>query len=317
MADRIQDMRLFRLVVQTGSLSTAGRQLGLSPATMSGRIKAMEEHYRVPLLKRSTRGLSTTPEGQYLFENSVSILDDVESLDRAIRGGQADLQGSIGITCPMDLGRQYVSELVSEFVRENPGITFRIIFSDQILNFVDRGLDVAIRWGNLPDSSLVARPLGSDRQVVCASPGYLEQHGSPHSLDDLQKHNCLIQLRADYPVDRWRFMQDGFSTSVQVKGDRMTNDGYILRQWALSGLGLIWKNAWEVGADVGGGRLIPVLEDYHLPAARFHLLTDGSKRLTFRVKAFVEFAVKYFRQLEEPSKHLVSSRSVHLLDPVI
>lgn len=317
MADRIQDMRLFRLVVQTGSLSTAGRQLGLSPATMSGRIKAMEEHYRVPLLKRSTRGLSTTPEGQYLFENSLSILEEVETLDRAIRGGHADLQGSIGVTCPIDLGRQYVSGLVDAFVAKNPGITFRIIFSDQVLNFVDRGLDVAIRWGNLPDSSLVARGLGNDRPVVCGSPTYFERHGMPRTLEDLQKHNCLVQLRADFPVDRWRFMQDGFTTSVQVRGDRMTNDGYILRQWALSGFGLIWKNAWEVGADVQAGRLIPVLEDYHLPAARFHLLTDGTKGLTFRVKTFVDFTVDYFKKMDEPARHLVASRSVHLLDPVI
>ncbi|WP_420997959.1 LysR family transcriptional regulator [Cupriavidus sp. 30B13] len=310
-------MRLFRLVVQTGSLSTAGRQLGLSPAAMSGRLKAMEEFYGAPLLKRSTRGLSTTPEGQYLFENSQGILDEVESLDRAIKGGHADLRGTIGITCPIDLGRQYVSQLVDAFVAENPGVTFRIIFSDQVLNFVDRGLDVAIRWGNLPDSSMVARPLGDDRPVACCSPAYLDKHGAPRTPDELRSHNCLIQLRADFPLDRWRFMQDGFATSVQVRGNRMTNDGYILRQWAISGLGLIWKGAWEVGADIVASRLVPVLEDHHLPATRFHLLTDGSKRLTVRVKSFVDFAVQYFKQMEEPARHLVASRSAHLLDSVL
>ena len=317
MADRIHDMRLFRLVVQTGSLSTAGRQLGLSPAAMSGRLKGMEGHYGVPLLKRTTRGLSTTPEGQYLFENSVNILDEVESLDRAIKAGHAGLEGTIGVTCPIDLGRQYMSQLVNAFIAENPDVTFRITFSDQVLNFVDRGLDIAIRWGSLPDSSMVARPLGNDRPVVCCSPDYLERHGTPRTLDDLRHHNCLIQLRADFPLDRWRFMQDGFSTSVQVKGNRMTNDGYILRQWAVSGLGLVWKGAWEVGADIEANRLVPVLEDYHLPAERFHLLTDGSKRLTVRVKTFVDFAVQYFKQMEEPARHLVAARSAHLLDSVV
>lgn len=317
MADRIQDMRLFRLVVQTGSLSTAGRQLGLSPAAMSGRLKAMEEHYGAPLLKRSTRGLSTTPEGQYLFENSLTIIDDVESLDRAIKGGHADLQGTIGITCPIDLGRQYISQLIDAFIAENPGVIFRINFSDQVLNFVDRGLDIAFRWGNLPDSSMVARPLGNDRPVVCCSPDYIEKHGAPRTLDELRSHNCLILLRADFPLDRWRFMQDGFATSVQVKGNRMTNDGYALRQWAVAGLGVMWKGAWEVGADVKVGRLIPVLEDYHLPAQRFHLMTDGSKRLTVRVKTFVEFTVQYFKQMEEPARHLVTSHSSHLLDSVL
>lgn len=307
MVDRLQDMRLFRLVVQTGSLSTAGRQMGLSPAAMSGRLKAMEEFYGLRLLKRNTRSLSPTAEGQLLFENALKILEEVDALDSIIKNGHSDLLGTIGLTCPTDLGRQWVSQLVDAFLCENPHVSIRLFFTDRILDFVESGSDIAIRFGDLPDSSLIARSLGVDRPMVCCSPEYLQRHGAPLTPEDLHQHNCLVQLRADFALDRWTFMKDGVSTTVQVKGNRLANDGFTLRQWAVQGLGVIWKSVWEVADDIQAKRLIPLLEDYQCSTAGFHLLTEGGKKLPLRVKSFVDFAVQYFKNLDMPSRHLLTS----------
>lgn len=297
---------MFRLVVQTGSLSTAGRQMGLSPAAMSGRLKAMEEFYGLRLLKRNTRSLSPTAEGQLLFENALKILEQVDALDSVIKNGQSDLLGTIGLTCPTDLGRQWVSQLVDAFIRENPHVSIRLFFTDRILDFVESGSDIAIRFGDLPDSSLIARSLGVDRQMVCCSPQYLEQHGTPLHPEDLHQHNCLVQLRADFALDRWKFMSKGGPTTIQVKGNRLANDGFTLRQWAVQGLGIIWKSVWEVAEDIQAKRLVPLLEDYQCPTTGFHLLTEGGKKLPPRVRSFVEFAVQYFKHLDTASRHILS-----------
>ncbi|MFG5864143.1 LysR family transcriptional regulator [Metapseudomonas sp. CR1201] len=309
MADRFQDLRLFRLVVQTGSLSMAGRQLGLSPAAMSGRLKAMEEFYGIRLVKRNTRGLSPTAEGLYLFEAAQKILEDVEVLDSVIRSGNSQLRGSIGVTCPTDLGRQWVSQMVDAFIEENPHVTVRLFFTDRLLDFVESGSDIAIRYGNLPDSSLVARSLGGDRRIVCCSPSYLARHGAPRYPEELLEHNCLVHLQADFPQDKWRFTRDGMTFSVQVKGNRLVNDGFTLRQWALQGLGIAWKSVWEVAEDIEEQRLVPLLEDFTCPATGFHLLTEGGRKLPQRVKAFVDFAVHYFNNLQTPARHLLMGQS--------
>ena len=297
---------MFRLAVQTGSLSTAGRQMGLSPAAMSGRLKAMEEFYGLRLLKRNTRSLSPTAEGQLLFENALKILEQVDALDSVIKNGQSDLLGTIGLTCPTDLGRQWVSQLVDAFIRENPHVSIRLFFTDRILDFVESGSDIAIRFGDLPDSSLIARSLGVDRQMVCCSPQYLEQHGTPLHPEDLHQHNCLVQLRADFALDRWKFINKGVPTTIQVKGNRLANDGFTLRQWAVQGLGIIWKSVWEVAEDIQAKRLVPLLEDYQCPTTGFHLLTEGGKKLPPRVRSFVEFAVQYFKHLDTASRHILS-----------
>jgi len=303
MVDRLQDMRLFRLVVQTGSLSTAGRQMGLSPAAMSGRLKAMEEFYGLRLLKRNTRSLSPTAEGQLLFENAQKILEEVDALDSIIKNGHSDLLGTIGLTCPIDLGRQWISQLVDSFISENPQIRIRLFFTDRVLDFVESGSDIAIRFGDLPDSSLIARSLGVDRQIVCCSPEYLEQHGAPLKPEDLLQHNCLVHTRADFTLDRWKFMSKGVATTIQVKGNRLANDGYTLRQWGVQGLGIIWKSHWEVADDIQAKRLIPLLEDFQCPSTGFHLLTEGGKKLPLRVKTFVDFAVQYFKKIDTPPQH--------------
>ncbi|MER9002590.1 LysR family transcriptional regulator [Mesorhizobium sp. M0862] len=295
--DRIQDLHLFRTVVRAGSLTSAGNHLGLSPAAMSGRLKALEAHYGVSLLKRSTRSMNLTPEGRLLFENSDRVIEEFDTLEATLRRGGSDLCGSITLTCPSDLGRQHVAGMVDEFLAENPEIQMRMFLTDNVLDIVETGCDVAIRYGNLPDSALTTRRLGPNRRLICCAPAYAERHGMPATPHDLSQHNCLALLRSDRIMDEWEFFKDGETTSVRIQGDRMSSDGFALRQMAMEGVGMVRKSLWDVADDLKGGRLLSVLDDYTRTPFGFHLLTDHRTMMPRRIRLFIDFAVRYFKRL--------------------
>jgi DNA-binding transcriptional LysR family regulator len=295
--DRIQDLHLFRTVVRAGSLTSAGNHLGLSPAAMSGRLKALEAHYGVSLLKRSTRSMNLTPEGRLLFENSDRVIEEFDTLEATLRRGGSDLRGSITLTCPSDLGRQHVAGMVDEFLAENPEIQMRMFLTDNVLDIVETGCDVAIRYGNLPDSALTTRRLGPNRRLICCAPAYAERHGMPATPHDLAQHNCLALLRSDRIMDEWEFIKDGETTTVRIQGDRMSSDGFALRQMAMEGVGLVRKSLWDVADDLKGGRLHSVLDDYTRTPFGFHLLTDHRTMMPRRIRLFIDFAVRYFKRL--------------------
>ncbi|CAH2408098.1 LysR family transcriptional regulator [Mesorhizobium escarrei] len=295
--DRIQDLHLFRTVVRAGSLTSAGNHLGLSPAAMSGRLKALEAHYGVSLLKRSTRSMNLTPEGRLLFENSDRVIEEFDTLEATLRRGGSDLRGSITLTCPSDLGRQHVAGMVDEFLAENPEIQLRMFLTDNLLDIVETGCDVAIRYGNLPDSALTTRRLGPNRRLICCAPAYAERHGMPATPHDLAQHNCLTLLRSDRIMDEWEFVRDGETTTVRVQGDRMSSDGFALRQMAMDGVGLVRKSLWDVADDLKSGRLLSVLDDYTRSPFGFHLLTDHRTMMPRRIRLFIDFAVRYFKRL--------------------
>jgi len=294
--DRIQDLHLFRAVVQAGSLTSAGNHLGLSPAAMSGRLKALEERYGVALLKRSTRSMNLTPEGRLLYENSNRVLEEFDALETALRRGGIDARGMITLTCPSDLGRQHIAPLVDAFLGENPEIQLRLRFTDDILDLVETGCDVAIRYGNLPDSSLATRQLGPNRRLVCCAPSYIARHGAPQTPGALATHNCLPLLRSNGVMDEWEFEKAGERISVHVRGDRMSSDGYALRQMAVEGIGVVRKSLWDVAADLAASRLVSVLDDFTRTSYGFHLLTDHRATMPRRVRLFIEFAARYFKQ---------------------
>jgi DNA-binding transcriptional LysR family regulator len=166
MADRLQDLQISRGIVQAGSLTGAGLSLGLSPATISGRVKAMEDFYGVPLLKRSTRALAVTEEGKLLLAKAEQILGEVEDLDTVLKERREVVSGSVKVTCPVDFGRQYMDELVTRFLARHEKVQINISLTDRLIVIVETGIDIAIRFGNLPDSSLMTRQLGPNRYVI-------------------------------------------------------------------------------------------------------------------------------------------------------
>jgi LysR family transcriptional activator of dmlA len=299
----IQDLRVFSEIVKSNSFSMAATKLGLSPATMSGRLKALEDHFGVALLKRTTRSLSLTEEGRYLFETSKAIIDDFEKLDKTMRARKGCAIGTVTIAAPADFGRKYLVPLTNEFGADHPEVGFRLIFGGDEVNLVEDECDMAIRFGTVPDSALTTRKLGANPIVTCASPSYLDRFGVPKAPGDLTNHNCLVYLDGKLPNDRWSFATDGERNIVRVSGNRLVSDWTALIDLAQSGQGIIHASSWDVCHALEIGALVPVLLDFQEEPAIIHLLSEQRHRLPLRTVEFIDFLVQRVKRM---------SRSVEL-----
>lgn len=301
--DKLGDMDLFVRVVRTGGLASAGREVGLSPASMSARMNALEARYNTRLLNRSTRHVSLTETGQQFFEACLNILADMSEVESQILGSQKSLKGSLRITAPSDLGQQHIMPVLSKFVEENPEVLPHLHLTDGIVNITKEGFDCAIRYGDLPDSSLVARKLASNYRVLCASPDYLKRKGSPKAPQELIDHDCLAMIRETEPLTNWYFHAPNGLESVAIKPARSSNDGALIRRWAVEGVGIALKSYLEVADDIKAKRLEVVLEE-SMPdfnkgksaknSADLHIIYSSRQYLPKRIKAFRVALMEYF-----------------------
>ncbi|SIS89142.1 transcriptional regulator, LysR family [Roseivivax lentus] len=258
----IDNIRLFQVIAEKGTLVAAARETGLSATTVSERLAALEAHYGVVLFNRTTRSLSLTEEGRTLLDGAKSVLAEIEDLDTRIRHGADTLSGPIRISAPVDLGRSIVSDIVERFKQDHPAISVELSLSDGYVNVVGQGFDLALRFGAITDSSLRTRSIGLYRRIVCAARSYLEQHGTPQTPQELAQHNCLI-MRFGANLDNvWRFGNGASAQEVTIRGDKVVNDGYLVRRWALAGHGIILKSELDVRQDLATGRLVALLEDF-------------------------------------------------------
>ncbi|QKV19934.1 LysR family transcriptional regulator [Oricola thermophila] len=284
----LDNIRLFLLIVEKGSLTAAGREAGLSPATVSERLAALEAHYGTVLLSRTTRSTSLTEEGRTLVEGARRVLDEVDELGARIRHGAGRLSGPIRVSAPVDVGRNIVVPAIDRFIAENPAISVEIVFSDGNLDIVGQGIDLAVRFGNITDSTLRIRRLRLQRRVVCAAPSYLARRGTPRTPAELKEHNCLL-MRFGMNLDNvWQLGEGRAVQSVTVQGDRVANDGAVVRQWALAGHGIVFKSDLDVGPDIAKGRLVELLEDYAQPPTPIQLLLAPGRAQPRRVKALAD-----------------------------
>ncbi|WP_305801461.1 LysR family transcriptional regulator, partial [Thiolapillus sp.] len=293
---KIDDMALFVQIVKTGGLAAAGRKIRLSPASITLRLNALERRYHTRLLNRTTRKISLTDAGSRFFEACLRVVEEVENAEALLRAADENLSGRLRITAPSDFGRQYVAPALSEYVGLYPGVIPQLHLTDNVVDLVEEGYDLAIRYGNLPDSNLVVRHLASNYRVLVASPGYLEKQGRPGHPDDLARHRCLVLERFGEPLDEWRFVFDGRHKSVRVRPALTSNDGAVIRQWTLADGGIAYKSIRDVQGDLDKGRLQTVLDDYVVGFQSSDVLTTGlqfvfpSRRYMPRhVEAFVEF----------------------------
>jgi len=296
---KIDDMFLFVQVVKAGGLAVAGRQIGLSPASMTARINAIEENYNTRLLHRTTRKITLTDAGQRFYEACLRVLAEVESAEMLLQNDKENLRGQLRITAPSDFGKQYVAPALAEFVSQHPAITPYLHLTDEVENLVEHGYDLGIRYGNLPDSNLIVRHLANNHRVLVASPRYLEQHDAPKKPKDLEQHRCLVMERLGEPLNEWRFI-DGEHQIIKVSQALMSNDGAIIRQWALLGAGIAYKSIWDVKDDLSSGKLVTVLDDFVLGFQEHDNKTTGlqviyptRKYLPKQVSGFIEFFKDY------------------------
>ncbi|WP_033069182.1 LysR family transcriptional regulator [Thalassospira australica] len=291
----LSNLSLFLNIVEKGSLSAAGREAGLSPTSVSERLAALEAHFGVVLLNRTTRSISLTDEGRQLIDGAKQVLGEVHDLETRIRYGAQSLSGLIRLSVPNDTGRQIVSAELAQFVDENPNIDIDLMLSDGYVDIVGQGVDIALRFGRITDSSLRVRPLGLTRRIICASPEYLAKHGTPKTPSDLKNHNCLIMRFGPNLDNLWRFGPDGTKQIVTVRGNRIANDGGLVRQWALDGYGIVWKAELDVGEDIRAGRLVEVLGDYASPPTPLQMLFPPSRTQPHRVKVLADRLTKVLR----------------------
>ena len=284
----LANIALFQKIVEKGSLSGAGRELGLSPTTVSERLAALEVHYGVVLLNRTTRAISLTEEGRTLVEGAKQVLGEMEDLETRIRHGAQTLSGLIRISAPSDLGRTIIASEINRFLEQYPSISVELLLSDGYIDIVGQGFDMAVRFGAVTDSSLRIRSMGQWRRLVCAAPGYVERHGTPQTPADLKDHNCLV-MRFGVNLDNvWRLGPHTMQQIVTVRGDRVANDSAMVRQWALAGHGIMFRSELDVGPDIRAGRLVELLKAYAAPPTPIQMLFPPSRAQPRRVRALAD-----------------------------
>ena len=249
------DMALLGAVAEAGGLSAAGRRLSLSPATMTARLKAMEERYQTRLFHRSTRAITLTRAGEDFYHAARRVLEEARHAESLLTQKEGVLSGNIRLSAPSDFGRQYLSPAIVDFSRRHPEVTFSVFVGERVEDLVANRLDRSIRGGNLPDSSVAIRHIRPNHRVLVASEAYLATHGTPASLDELHHHRCLALERHGVVMNEWRFEEAGKERVVRVTPAMVCDDGALLRQWALSGAGIAGKSWWDVKRDVEEGRL--------------------------------------------------------------
>ncbi|MFS1489304.1 LysR family transcriptional regulator [Vibrio splendidus] len=308
--DKFSDMAMFVSIVKHQGLAAAGRELGLSPATMTARLQALEERYGVKLLNRSTRHVSLTDSGELYHKASLEILDNVSEAENLIQNGVKEVKGPLKIAAPKDIGKQYILPILSEFCQQYPDVIPYLYLDDHLSNIAESGLDIVIRYGDLVDSSLISRRLSPSRRVLCASPEYLAKHGTPLKPQDLAEHDCLAMLRSNEELKTWHFQDHDMKKAVTVVPKRFSDDGEVIRYWALKGEGIALKSVLDVQDDINNQRLVTLLNGYmknfntamSVSSADLNVVYISKKYQPKRIRFFLDFLFERFSGLIEKSE---------------
>ena len=292
---QFRQISTFVEVVARGSLSAAARAEGIAPAMIGRRLDALEARLGVKLLQRTTRKLALTDEGTAFLEDCQRILAELEEAESAVAERSARATGHLMISAPAGFGRQHVAPLLPSFLAEHQDLTATLNMTDRVTDIVGEGIDVAIRIASLADSSLVSVKLADNERVVVAAPSYLKRHGTPETLADLARHNCLA-ISSEGSQRGWTFRENGKNVVLKVGGNMGCNDGQVLHEWALAGKGLAWRSMWEVGSEIEAGKLRTVLTDFAAPGNDIHAVFAQRRHLPLRVRAFVDFLRRAYAQ---------------------
>ncbi len=282
------DVRVFVLASELKNLSAVARELGVTPAAASAALKRLELDLDTRLIQRSTRSLTLTQTGQNFLPHAQ------RSLNCLIEGKQSikvdSLRGNITLSVPTDLGRNTLLNHLCQFQIQYPNIKLELRLSDKFADFYSQMVDVAIRYGEPEDSSLISLPLlRNDSRVLCASPEYLAQHGTPLLPEDLTGHNCLHFSGDDSLSGHWRFFQKGRMISVRVNGNHVADNGDYLRLLALKGIGVVYKTGFDVQEDIKAGRLVILLPDFEKEQAPLNMIVGHRKSYDANLKALREY----------------------------
>jgi DNA-binding transcriptional LysR family regulator len=290
--DRLRAFEVFATVVARGSFTRAADTLETSPANVTRYVNELEAHLGTRLLNRSSRKLSLTESGEALYERCRSILEDVAETEALVTASALQPKGRLRINAPLSFGVLHLAPLWPKFMAQYPGVELDVALIDRVVDIVEEGYDLAIRISRAGSTAPVARKLATSRNIACAAPAYLAEHGRPETPADLARHLCLGYT---YSTDDWRFTDDaGHSHVAKVNCAFHSNNGDTVRAAALAGQGIIWQPSFLIGADLAAGRLVRVLPGYHLPDIDILALYPSRRHLSAKVRVLVDFLAKAF-----------------------
>ena len=293
---RESELTFFATLVKAGSLTAAAREMNVTPPAISKRLQQLENRLGVRLLHRTTRRIGLTHEGEVYLENARRILDEIDELESAVSSSRVAPRGLLRVNAPLGFGRTYITPLVSDFAKQYPDVQVQLQLSDHPLILADESIDVAIRFGDLPDARVVARRIAPNRRLLCASPAYLQKHGIPQTPEELPRHNCLILRQNETASGIWRLTRGRKAHTVKVHGNLSSNDGEVVLKWALDGHGVLQRAEWDIAKYVRSGRLRLVLEDYALPPADIYAVYPQRNHMSAKVSAFIDFLTAGFQK---------------------
>jgi DNA-binding transcriptional LysR family regulator len=300
--DLLSSMTTFVRVVELGSLTAAAKDLGISATMVGKRLAALEDRLGASLLQRTTRRQSLTEAGLAYFERCRHVLAGVADADASVQSLRNAPRGVLRIASPITFGVQRLAPVLAAYLQQNREVSIELTLSERTPDLARDGLDAAIRIGKLPDARLIARPLRPYQMLVCASPEYVARHGSPLVPEDLSRHNCLGYMYADRR-GTWRLIGPDGEHRVGVRGNFTVNEGPALRAAALSGLGVVMQPEALLADDVAAGRLVALLPGYEPPARPVHVVYLPDRRVTPKLRSFVDFVVERFSAKRSLSAH--------------
>jgi DNA-binding transcriptional LysR family regulator len=289
--DQIAAMKSFRKVLELGSFSSAARQLGLSKAAVSKQISELEAHLGATLIHRTTRRLHPTDAGQAYFESAVSLLDELESADAAVRHLQSEPAGTLRISVPSAFGQQCIGAMLAELNRRHPKLTVAVEATDRVVDLVEEGFDAAIRIrSTLPDSTLIAKRIREIPRLVIASPGYLKAHGTPQKPEDLAQHNCFIYTLSNRPFE-WNLKG---APPVKVRGSLQANHAHLMLQPLRDGLGVGMLPDFLLADDLRSGTLVPILTKYRADPVTLFVVYPPSRHSSPKIRVLADIVAEWF-----------------------
>lgn len=291
--EQLLDLAAFAKVVEHNSFSGAAAALRLSKSAVSKQIARLERRLGAQLLQRTTRKLALTETGRIVLAHAQRVLAEAEAADAAVQNLQSAPRGLLRVNLPMSFGLGYVAPLLPELLTRCPELRIDLTFNDRRVDLLDDDVDVAIRIGDLADSTLTARRLAFSRFITCAAESYLRKAGVPLVPADLRQHECLVYNYLP-EAQTWRYEGEGGPWAIKVSGRLHANNGDALRDAALAGIGLVRSPSFIVGPDIAAGRLVPVLEAYEPVPFGIYAVYPAQRFLTPKLRAFIDFLVERF-----------------------
>lgn len=288
MLDDLKRMVIFTHVVESGSFSGAARRLGIAKSAISKHVSQLEQNIGVRLLHRTTRSLSLTDVGETYFQNCVRLKTVLEEAKQCTRALQDEPRGMLRISCPSSFGIEHITPLLNTFLQQYPELNAELLLDDNVVDMTKSGIDLAIRVGWLPDSSLRARKLKDTPRLLCASPDYIERMGLPEKPQDLIQHEWVIFTLLPTP-HHYTFTKNKKSKDIKIKGRIKTNNGNAVRTLLLEGAGISGLSDFLVAKDLKKGTLIHLLPDYHIAEAGIYAVYQNQKLQQAKVRKFIDF----------------------------